>query len=289
MVGQVVCKISDFFTIKCQDGLYQCRAGKSVVHFDKAIIVGDYVDFDSEKKYILKIHERKNMLIRPSLANVDIGFIVVSAQHPRFKQLQVDEMIVSLLHQKIKPIIILTKLDLHDDHFSEIEQILNYYLSIDVPVLYKDSHLTELIKPFIIGKTCFLVGQSGVGKSTLLNTFIPGLKIKTDVLSKNSQRGKNTTTHVELYDFGDGQLADSPGFSDFSAEIKDYRQVKDYFYEFALLASNCHFKNCTHLHEPKCEVLAQLNKQENEVFTKRYNSYVMICEKIKKKGEQYDS
>jgi len=248
--------------------------------------VGDFVIFNEDS--IIDIKERFNDLYRPMIANVDQVLLINSAKKPDFSFLLLDMFLTLIESNGIKPIIIITKIDLLEK--GELETLkakINYYEKFYSVIYF--SAKTEIGKDEILkitkDKVNVLSGQTGAGKSSLLNVINPDLHIETNEISEALGRGKHTTRHVELIVFGDGYIADTPGFS--KLEFIDYQadQIKYYFPDFFKLSSKCKFHECTHIHEPGCAVIEAVNS--NEILKERYDDYRIIYNEIKSKKRVY--
>lgn len=248
--------------------------------------VGDLVDFNEDS--ITKVHERKNELYRPMVANVDQALLVNSAKDPDFSFLLLDKFLTLIEANDILPIIIVTKIDLlTEKEYLDLKAKLSYYQKF-YKVIYFSSITKDnldVIVSIAKDKINVLAGQTGAGKSTILNTINPELNIKTNEISKALGRGKHTTRHVELIEFGEGYIADTPGFSGLEFKNIDSQEVKYYFIDFFELSKLCKFNECTHLHEPGCEVKRQVKK--GNILEERYNDYKFIYNEIKAQKPMY--
>ncbi len=268
MKGTIIKNISNDYTIDANGKLYICKPrGKFRVN-NLTPLVGDHVIFDDKNNYILEIEKRKNELIRPSIANIDIAVIVTSAKHPDFDTHLLDKTLTIISYNNVTPIIYFTKLDLlNDDEKSNINKYIEYYQKIGYTTATKVDELMSIIK----GKTVVFTGQSGAGKSTLLNKINPELKLNTDQISLALGRGKHTTRHTELFDINGTLIADSPGFSkiDFfemtPIDIRD--NMKDMFDNL----DKCKYDDCMHISEDGCYVKEQL--KNGNILESRYNNY----------------
>ncbi len=168
-------------------------------------------------KRAISIGDRKNELVRPPIANVDQALIVTSAVHPDFNALLLDRFLVLVEEKRIEPFIVISKMDqLEKDQVEVMESYKNLYEKIGYPVILSavnDSEKMDQIQSHLANRTTVIAGQSGVGKSSLLNSIDPRLSIDTDEISESLGRGKHTTRHVELYEISKGLVADTPGFS----------------------------------------------------------------------------
>lgn len=292
-VGQIRKALSGYYYVYDGEKLIQCRGRGVFRNRGESPLVGDFVDYTVETVgsdgTIQVIHERTNELIRPPIANIDQGFLVFSVKEPSFNTILLDRFLVVLESFYVKPIICLTKMDLltADEH-SQLQQYIADYEQIGYTVLqtYKDEvGLVERLQPLLEGKTSVLAGQSGVGKSTLLNTLIPELNLKTGIISEHLGRGKHTTRHVELIEVCDGLLADTPGFSSFDFDTIDKEQLTNCFPEIARFSEQCKFRGCLHTKEPKCAVKAAV--ESGEIRDYRYKHYEQFLQEIMDRKPRY--
>lgn len=242
--------------------------------------VGDLVGFNEDS--ITQIHDRKNDLYRPMIANVDQALLINSASEPDFSFLLLDKFLTLIEANHVHPVIIVTKIDLlSPEVLKTLKEKLAYYEQF-YPVIYMSSKTKEnieAVKAISKDKVSVLAGQTGAGKSSLLNAINPELSIKTNEISKALGRGKHTTRHVELIPFGQGFIADTPGFS--SLEFKDITsdQIKYFFVDFFDLSHDCKFNECSHIHEPKCAVKAAY--EAGKILPERYHNYQTIYQEVK--------
>ncbi|WP_313470429.1 ribosome small subunit-dependent GTPase A, partial [Lysinibacillus sp.] len=262
--GQIRKALSGYYYVYDGQQLIQCRGRGVFRNRGESPLVGDMVEYTMETEgsdgTIQKILARQNELIRPPIANIDQGILVFSVKEPNFNTILLDRFLVVLESFHVHPIICLTKMDLlNPEERKELQQYIEDYQSMGYTVLqtYKDEEeLIGRLQPILKGKTTVLAGQSGVGKSTLLNTLIPDLNLKTGIISQSLGRGKHTTRHVELIEVCDGLLADTPGFSSFDFDEIEKEELGACFPEMAKIADDCKFRGCLHLKEPKCAVKA---------------------------------
>ena len=290
--GQIRKALSGYYYVFHDGELVQCRGRGVFRNRGEAPLVGDIVDFTKEGDsdgYIMKIYPRNNELVRPPIANVDQALLVFSVKEPDFSTLLLDRFLVVLESFRVKPIICLTKMDLlSDTELDDLKQYIEDYQKIGYMVIdtYKDDEtLVEILQPILEGKTSVLAGQSGVGKSTLLNTLIPELNLKTSGISHSLGRGKHTTRHVELIDIGNGLLADTPGFSSFDFDTIEKEDLTHCFPEIAALSESCKFRGCLHLREPKCAVKGALDNGELPDY--RYEHYLEFLQEITDRKPRY--
>ncbi len=243
---------------------------------------GDYVTIrisENAEPVITEIAERKNYLSRPPLANLDRIFFINSTVEPKVNRLILDKLIAIADSKGIEPIIVFTKIDL--EKAGELPKI---YSSIGISVCAVDNITGEgadEVRKLIGAGISAFIGNSGVGKSSLLNVLFPELSLKTGEISQKLGRGRHTTRQVELFKIGDGYIADTPGFS--TVDIGCYCDIpKDEldkaFREFSGIAQNCRFSNCRHIKESGCAVKEAVEK--GEISQERYESYLKILEQM---------
>ncbi|MGP7817554.1 ribosome small subunit-dependent GTPase A [Niallia sp. 01092] len=290
--GKIIKALSGFYYVLSDGAVTQCR-GRGVFRKNKVTpLVGDEVVFQAENEtdgYILEVKERKNELVRPPIANVDQAILAFSSVEPDFSTALLDRFLVLVEYNQIDPIICITKMDLTSAEQAEkMKKYAEYYERIGYPVILTSSETDEgihLFTPYLKGKISVFAGQSGVGKSSLLNAIRPDLELKTDEISSHLGRGKHTTRHVELISIGDGLVADTPGFS--SLEFTDL-QVEDVNYcfpEIEKTSDNCKFRGCLHLSEPKCAVKAEVDA--GLIAEYRYEHYKDFLQEIKDRKPKY--
>ncbi|UOQ47919.1 ribosome small subunit-dependent GTPase A [Gracilibacillus caseinilyticus] len=290
--GKIVKALSGFYYVQYEGGLVQCRGRGNFRQKKITPLVGDYVEFEYHNKkegYILAIAERENQLTRPPIANVDQAIIVTSVKEPDLSLNLLDKFLVLVESKSIQPLLFFTKMDLlEEEEESNVRQKLAYYQTIGYEVEFlstKDRELNHQLSVHLNHKVSVFAGQSGVGKTSLLNKIIPDLQLETDDISESLGRGKHTTRHVELITFEEGLIADTPGFS-----ALDFKEIKlevlpECFPEFVELQNQCKFRGCMHIKEPKCAVKAALDK--GEILDDRYQNYLQFVEEIKNRKPRY--
>ena len=285
--GRIVKLVGGLYTVMESNGeTYVLKPLGIFRHRNIQPKVGDLVEFNEDS--ITKVKARKNDLYRPMIANVDQVLLVNSAKNPNFSFLLLDKFLTLIEAKDIKPIIIITKIDLlNNQELKTLKDKLKYYENY-YKVIYFSSKTKENIDQIIeitTDKTNVLAGQTGAGKSTILNVIKPDLELKTNEISTALGRGKHTTRHVELIEFGHGFIADTPGFS--SLEFKDLTsdEIKYYFIDFFEMSHQCKFNECTHTHEPGCEVKKQV--EMGHVLQERYDDYKTIYQEVKKQKPMY--
>lgn len=291
--GQIRKALSGYYYVYDGKQLIQCRGRGVFRNRGESPLVGDVVEYTVETAgsdgTIQKINERQNELVRPPIANIDQGILVFSVKEPDFNTILLDRFLVVLESFHVHPIICLTKMDLlAEDERAKLQGYIEDYEKMGYTVLqtYKDeAELIERLQPILKGKTSVLAGQSGVGKSTLLNTLIPDLNLKTGIISQSLGRGKHTTRHVELIEVCDGLLADTPGFSSFDFDEIEKEELGACFPEMERISSNCKFRACLHLKEPKCAVKAAV--ETGEIRDYRYKHYEQFMQEIMDRKPRY--
>lgn len=276
MQGLIIKIISGDYFVKVNEETIKCKPLGVFRHKKVTPKVGDIVEV--EDNTITKIKERKNELIRPVVANIDKVFIVTSLVEPDLNLNLLDRIICQAEYNNIEIILIFTKVDLTDPN--KYNSIFDYYKSLDYRI-YLAPNDFELIKQEINDNVCVVAGQSGVGKSTLINLF-DNFNIKTDEISKALGRGKHTTRCSELLQVGSGYIADTPGFGTVDLDM-DLVSLSQSFKEF--FECKCKFNPCLHLNEPHCQVKEKVNN--NEILKSRYDNYLDFVEEIKKKKVKY--
>lgn len=273
MIGKIVKQLSNDYTVKA-DKLYVCKPRGKFRNLGLTPLVGDNVEFDPVNNYILNILDRKNELERPSISNVDQAVIVTSVKIPDFSSNLLDKLLCIIEFNNIKPIICFTKLDLlSNEELENIRKLEDYYRTIGYPVYENtDSNLKDIFKD----KITVFAGQSGAGKSSLLNRLDSSLNLETGEVSIALGRGKHTTRHTELIELLGGMIADTPGFSaiDFNGMTKS--DIRDNFIEFNKYRDNCLYKDCMHVSEDNCAIKELVGK---EILNSRYENYLKFIEK----------
>ena len=274
MNGLILKKNADKFTVELNGKPFVMSARNLK---KDGIFVGDKVE--CENGVIEKVLERKNILVRPPLANVDTMIIVV-AKEPKIDFLLVDKLLVFCVVKGIKPILCINKSDLSESFVKDVEKIYKDVVDI-VSISTLDKSVLNL-KNYIKGVTA-LAGQSAVGKSSIINALLGKEIAVVGDFSKKVMRGTQTTRLVELYDLGnENYLADTAGFSKLSEEllIVNENELKDYYPDFIKYAHMCKYKSCQHLKLDDCGVVKAVS--EGKISKIRYENYKILRENIKK-------
>ncbi|MHC5564586.1 ribosome small subunit-dependent GTPase A [Bacillus spizizenii] len=295
--GKIIKALSGFYYVldesEDSDKVIQCR-GRGIFRKNKITpLVGDYVVYQAENDkegYLLEIKERTNELIRPPICNVDQAVLVFSAVQPSFSTALLDRFLVLVEANDIQPIICITKMDLIEDQDTQdaIQAYAEDYRNIGYDVYLtssKDQDSLADIIPHFQDKTTVFAGQSGVGKSSLLNAISPELGLKTNEISEHLGRGKHTTRHVELIHTSGGLVADTPGFSSLEFTDIEEEELGYTFPDIREKSSSCKFRGCLHLKEPKCVVKQAV--EDGELKQYRYDHYVEFMTEIKDRKPRY--
>lgn len=305
ILGTVIKGVGGLFTVAL-DAEYNGQRtinvrGRGSFRYEKTLLlVGDRVELECVGEgefFCKKILERKNSLIRPPLANLDYIFVVISSKKPAPSLFIVDKMISIAEHNKIEPVIVVSKSDLDGEL---AEQIYLVYKKSGFYTFSTSSYENEGIKDVykflqeITKKNapiCAFAGASGAGKSTLMNALFPTLSLKTGELSEKIERGKNTTRHTELFPLKDllgegfnGYLADTPGFSLLDFERFDFFELDDLFdtfRDFKIAEGQCKYTKCSHTKEDGCEIIRLV--KEGAIEKTRHDSYVELHTILKNK------
>ena len=275
------------FFVKNNSVTIICHASGKLRDYNIIPLVGDeviYEELENNKGYIKAIEERKNALIRPPVSNIDQALIIVSLKEPEFSSLLLEKMMLQVLDNDIIPVVFFSKVDKVKD-MKKYQKYLDYYESIGIKCYFGNSlnlenkkQLTEIFK----GKRTILTGQSGVGKSTLLNAIDENLQLKTGDYSYSLGRGKHTTREVEFMEVCGGLVADTPGFSSLSLDITQERLACIYpgFHDFG----KCKFRGCLHDREIGCQIKQEVH--DGTILLESYQNYLKILNDIKKGGRR---
>ena len=270
--GKIIRIISNLYSVLVNDTIIEARARGKFRKDEISPMVGDEVIIDIEKKYIIEILPRKNYLTRPNISNIDLVICVTSTKEPDLSLNLLDKQLAFLALHNIPSMICFTKYDLlNDSEKQEINNLKEYYQSIGITVVI-NSEITK-IKEILKGKEVGLLGQSGAGKSSLVNK-LGNYDIKTQKISKALGRGIHTTRHVEIYKVCDFYLIDTPGFSALDLNFTTKDNLKNGFIEFQNY--ECRFKDCKHYKEIDCGIKEEVGKS---ILPSRYENYINFLEK----------
>lgn len=276
MTGQIIKILKNEFIVSSNNNNYICTLRGKLKTEGITPKVGDYVFFELENKVIEKIEKRKNSLDRPSVSNIDIALIVTSITKREFSTNLLDKLLIICEINNITPVICLTKKDLlTKNDKKEINKIIKYYKKIGYKVLYNTN--LRKIKKLFKNKTTVLTGQTGSGKSTLMNKLNKELNFETNEISKALGRGVHTTRSVTLVEMYKGKVLDTPGFS--LIDLTNYSDIdiKRSFPEFNKI--NCPYKDCSHINEKDCLVKKEVEK--GNILESRYINYLKFIKEVK--------
>ena len=281
--GIITGLIAGFYDVQTKSRVVRTRA-RGVFRKNKLKpTVGDYVEIqidDQGTSYLVKVLPRKNLIGRPALANVDHVLLVISAVEPDFSLPLLDRFLTFFSWQNVAVSIYLSKSDLtKSEELADINENLAYYQKIGYEIYLSQEAVSKTL-PVNIGfeQIWTLAGQSGTGKSTLINSLKEDLAQRTAAISTSLNRGKHTTRTVQLFKLGNGYLADTPGFSAIDLTPIKLNQLCDYFNEFKKASQNCKFRGCQHINEPKCEVKQLV--AEGQIKKSRYENYLLMRKEI---------
>ncbi len=284
--GKIIKGIAGFYYVDTEQGLFQCRARGLFRSKDLKPLAGDNVrieltETEDVEGNVIEILERKNSLIRPPVANIDLALIIFSVHSPEPVWGLLDRFLINMEFYGIPCSICINKDDLIKSN--EDKEIESIYRDSGCDLIFTSAlnkKGTDELKKKLKGKTTAVAGPSGVGKSSIINALIGQAHMQTGDISRKVERGKQTTRHTELIPIDkDSYIFDSPGFS--SLDLPDIRteDLRDYYPEFAHLNGNCRYNMCSHTHEPGCAVKEAVDK--GSVDHRRYESYVNIYGQLK--------
>ena len=296
MIGLVIKSTGKNSLVKAKNKVYKCTLRGNFRlenNFSNPIVSGDLVKIEivnNENGIIPEIFERENLFIKKSLkdnkahvvgSNIDQILIICSFKKPYTKLIFIDKCISAANFYNIKPIIVFNKIDLlNPEEVNKLKEIEKKYSSIGInfcKISATDKFNLEVLNKLLKNKKTLFIGNSGVGKSTIIN-LISKSNQKIDSLSSKTGRGKQTTTFSEIFEIDSKSLiVDSPGFKDFYFYDIEKEDVKYLFKEFIEIQKNCKFNNCLHLNEPNCEIKKNIG---NKIWSKRFSSYLSIIKEL---------
>ena len=277
--GIIIKALSGFYYVQTSDGLVSCKARGRFRLDGTSPLVGDRVLVSVDKDgsgRIDKLFERRNFFIRPAVANIDTMVFIAANVNPITDPFLIDRVAVIAHEAGCELVICINKVDL-----DEGDELYRIFRNAGYSVIKTSAETglgAEALREVLRGKVCAFTGNSGVGKSSILNVLLPGADIPTDEVSEHLGRGKHTTRHVELYPLGDGTyIADTPGFASFDIQMMktiEKEQLQYDFPEFEPYLGRCRFLDCAHLKEPGCAVREAL--EEGRISQSRYDSYARL-------------
>jgi len=284
--ARVIRIISNHYTCLTEKGDVFATGASGKLRKGVSPMVGDWVDVlhGSDLSVIERVYPRTNQMMRPQVANVDAIFIVMSTLKPEFSSLLVDRISWLVRHANIQPVLVVSKWDLCVDH-AQLEKVLDDYRKV-MPVFTVGKGIdNSALMKFMANRICVLTGQSGVGKSSLINRLDERYTLKTQEISKALGRGKHTTRHVELLPVQQGWIADTPGFSSLDFSQMNHADLIRCVVEFEPYQDQCRFRNCQHLNEPDCAVKKAV--QQHAIPPERYAHYLEVRTLIDQNKEVY--
>lgn len=308
MRGQVIRNTGSWYVVRTDDGqLIESKIKGNFrlkgIRSTNPVAVGDFVQITPNAEgtaFITEIEDRKNYIIRKAsnlskqshiiAANIDLAVLVVTISHPETSTVFIDRFLASAEAYRVPVNLVFNKTDSYtEDEIRYMEGMIYLYTSLDYPC-FKTSALhhegIDELKQALSGKTTLFSGNSGVGKSTLLNALIPDLNVRTAEISSAHDTGMHTTTFSEMYDLPEGgHLIDTPGIKGFGTFNMEKEEVDHYFREIFRISSECKYGNCTHTHEPGCAVRQAV--EDHRISESRYLSYLsMLNDKDEDKYRQ---
>ncbi len=288
--GIILKSIGGFYYVEAAEAIYECKARGNFRKKGVKPVAGDRVIITVPESGYCALEEvlpRKNSIIRPPLANIDMLVIVVSTCDPSPNTLIIDKMTACAVSKGIEPVIVISKCDL-----SAPDTIVGLYSLSGIKTIKfssTDNRGLDEIRKLLNNKVTAFTGNSGVGKSTLLNALFPDLNLATAEISEKLGRGRHTTRSVELFKAEGGYVADTPGFSTVDLErydVIDKDELKFAFPEFEDYLDNCRFTSCSHTCEKGCAIVEAV--QQGKISSSRHQSYVTMYNEVKdlKKWEQ---
>lgn len=287
MQGKIVKGISGFYYVHVVgSGIYECKAKGAFRNQKIKPLVGDDVtiavlDEKEKKGNIEEILPRRNALVRPAVANIDLALIIFAAAKPQPNFNLLDRFLVMMEYQKVPVTICFNKVDLIEE--AEQKRLAAIYEKCGYPILFlsaKEEQGLEELHRILDGKTAAVAGPSGVGKSSLINRLQPNANMETGTISRKIERGKHTTRHSEIIPVeGSTYIMDTPGFSTLDIPGFEKEDLQQFYPEFAEYEPYCRFQGCSHISEPDCGVKEAL--EEGSISPVRYENYKLLYEELK--------
>ena len=278
---RIIKAISGFYYVQTESGVVECKARGRFRRQEQSPLVGDFVRITKQengKGVLEELLPRKNAFIRPAIANIDQLIVLASCAIPVTEPFLIDRVLAIAHLQSVPAVVCVNK-----DDLAPAQPLAEIYKKAGIPVLATSAESgegIEALQELLAGKLSCLTGNSGVGKSSLLNRVCPALRLPVGEVSEKLGRGRHTTRHIELYTLGaDTFVADTPGFSAFDTERMELvhkEQLQDAFPEFAPYLGHCQFPDCAHRKEPGCAVRKAL--ADGKISQTRYDSYERLYE-----------
>ena len=278
--GRIIKSLSGFYDVRTESKIITCRARGNMRRTGMSPLVGDIVDISVEKGkgMVERIHPRKNSFVRPAVANLELLVIFAANVNPVTEPFLIDRVAAIAGDQEVPVCICVNKCDM--DPGTDLAAIYRQAGYTVIQTSAETGQGIEELRNALRGKFCAFTGNSGVGKSSILNALSPELRLPVGEVSEKLGRGRHTTRHVQLYDVDDALIADTPGFSSFDTDqmeviLKENLQYA--FPEFGRYLGQCQFRDCSHRKEPGCAVTAALSA--GDIGKTRYDSYLKLYEK----------
>ncbi|MBR5235900.1 MAG: ribosome small subunit-dependent GTPase A [Clostridia bacterium] len=285
LTGTIIKGIGGFYYVKTESGCIECRSRGKFRQAGETPLVGDLVHIqltaeDASKGSVEEILPRKNVFIRPPVANIDQLIITVAAKNPEPNLLLVDQLAITAEAADVRPVICVNKLDLDEDFGRKITSIYEKAGYPVVSVSARENWGMEALREILKDKTTAFAGNSGVGKSSLLNQLCDYWGLATGDVSEKTKRGRHTTRHTELFKlpFG-GYVFDTPGFSSYEAGHVTAEMLSSLFPEMVPYEADCRFKGCAHVAEPGCAVKEAV--ETGAIAKERYDNYCILYAEAK--------
>ncbi len=282
--GLILSGVNGLYAVESEKEIYYCRSGTRVRKNDGKILAGDRVIFRDNgdgQGFITSLLPRKNFLVRPPVANIDLLCMVVAPKDPAPYLYNIDLLTVIAEKNGIECAIIISKSDLAD--CAEIREVYRKTRFSVIETSSKNEKGIESVRELLHGKICVLCGASGVGKSTLINSLYPFLELETGELSEKIARGKNTTRTTELFPLGEGTyLADTPGFTAVNTELYceiSHKELHTLFPEFSEYECGCRYADCTHTKENECGIADAVS--DGNIADSRHESFKKLYFELK--------
>lgn len=277
--GRIIKSLSGFYDVQTDNGVITCRA-RGHMRRGEPPLVGDQVVISVEKgKGMLeRILPRKNRFVRPAVANLDLLVVFAANVNPVTEPFLIDRVAAIAGDQEVPVCLCVNKCDMDPG-----EDLAKIYRDAGYPVIQTSAETglgVEELRSILSGKFAAFTGNSGVGKSSILNALAPDLKLQVGEVSEKLGRGRHTTRHVQLYAIGDALVADTPGFSSFDTDQMDVilkENLPYAFPEFGAYLGQCQFRDCSHRAEPGCAITQAL--EEGKIGKSRYESYLRLYDK----------
>ena len=285
--GIIISGVSSFYDVWTNEGTVRCKARGSFRKQGITPVIGDRVLY-SDKLYLEEVLPRTSMLVRPPVANADQAILVIAAHTPEPNLPLLDRFLAQTLEQNIHPVLCCNKWDLVQED-DPIRDVLAEYRKAGFTVLTASTLTGEgldEVRAQLTGRINLFAGPSGVGKSSLMNSLVPGADQKIGTLSEKIQRGKNTTRHARLIPLPNGGFAaDTPGFTFLYLGHLKYQELEQYYPEFEGFREECRFRGCSHVTEPDCAVRAAVSA--GKISRLRYENYTALYQEIKEDNEEH--